>query len=70
MQGTELFVAAANRVEAPMSNTDFVIDDAAVHFAASKNSDYRTRVELRFRVFIKFLQLNDSDHPSGRPASH
>jgi hypothetical protein len=41
-----------------MSTNDFVIDDAKVHLAASKNRDYRTRVEQRFRVFVDFLQDN------------
>lgn len=37
---------------------DFLIDGAKNHFAASKNRDYRARVEQRFRVFINFLQDN------------
>jgi hypothetical protein len=37
---------------------DFVIDDAAVHFAASKNAEYRQRVKDRFTTFIHFLQDN------------
>ncbi len=39
--------------------TDFVIDDASVHFAASKDSGYRARVRERFCVFIDFLQSNN-----------
>lgn len=41
-----------------MSSEDFVIDDAATHFAASKSSEYRSRVEQRFRSFVQFLQRN------------
>lgn len=37
---------------------DFVIDDAAIHFEASKNSDYRDHVVQRFTTFIEFLQKN------------
>ena len=37
---------------------DFVIDDAKAHFAASKNAEYKARVEQRFRVFVDFLQDN------------
>ena len=35
---------------------DFVIDDAAVHFAASKNVEYKARVTQRFETLIRFLQ--------------
>ena len=35
---------------------DFLIDDAAVHFAASKNLGYRDRVRRRFKIFVEFLQ--------------
>lgn len=38
--------------------SDFVIDDAAVHYAASKNADYRQRVTERFSTFVNFLQDN------------
>jgi hypothetical protein len=38
--------------------TDFVIDDIALHLAASKNLDYRERVRQRFLVFANFLQEN------------
>ncbi len=41
-----------------MTANDFVIDCAKVHLAASKNADYRARVEQRFRVFIDFIQSN------------
>lgn len=41
-----------------MTTNDFVIDDAKAHFAASKNSEYKARVEQRFRVFVDFLQNN------------
>jgi hypothetical protein len=41
-----------------MTINDFVIDDAKAHFAASKNKDYKARVEQRFRVFVDFLQNN------------
>ncbi|WP_428308510.1 hypothetical protein [Lacipirellula sp.] len=37
---------------------DFVIDDAGVHFSASKNLEYRARVVERLRVFVDFLQSN------------
>ncbi len=37
---------------------DFVVDDANVHLAASKNNDYRTRVKQRFSAVIHFLQNN------------
>lgn len=37
---------------------DFLISDAKILFAASKNRDYRARAEQRFRVFINFLQDN------------
>jgi hypothetical protein len=39
--------------------SDFVIDDASVHFAASKTSDYRQRVCERFAAFVGFLQSNE-----------
>lgn len=38
--------------------SDFLIDDMAVHLAASKNADYRSRVRHRFNVFVAFLQDN------------
>ncbi|MEM6776420.1 MAG: hypothetical protein AAF670_02115 [Planctomycetota bacterium] len=41
-----------------MTMNYFVIDDAKAHFAASKNADYKARVEQRFRVFVDFLQEN------------
>lgn len=41
-----------------MTNGDFVIDDAAAHFAASKSAEYKLRVEQRFRAFINFIQDN------------
>ena len=37
---------------------DFLIDGAAVHFAASKSLKYREKVKLRFRTFVDFLQGN------------
>jgi hypothetical protein len=37
---------------------DFIIDDAAVHFGASKSVEYRKRVTERFTIFIHFLQAN------------
>lgn len=37
---------------------DFVIEDASVHFAASKNAEYRMRVTERLRTFVDFLQSN------------
>lgn len=39
--------------------SDFLIDDAAVHFAASKRLDYRESVRQQFAVFIAFLQSNE-----------
>lgn len=35
-----------------------LIDDASVHFAASKNREYRDRVRQRFSTVIGFLQSN------------
>lgn len=35
-----------------------LIDDASVHFAASKNKAYRLRVVERFATFVGFLQRN------------
>jgi hypothetical protein len=52
---------------------DFVIDDVAVHYSASKSADYRQRVDERFSTLIKFLQesglterqiLSDDEKPS------
>lgn len=42
-----------------MTTNDFVIVDAKISFAASKNVGYRTRTEQRYRVFVNFLQEND-----------
>ena len=39
--------------------SDFLIDDAAVHFAASKRQDYKDRVRQQFATFITFLQSNE-----------
>ena len=41
-----------------MTTNDFVIDCTKVHLAASKNAEYRARVEQRFRVFLGFVQSN------------
>lgn len=39
--------------------TDYIIDDASLHYAASKSAKYRQFVTERFSVFVKFLQDND-----------
>lgn len=41
-----------------MASDNILIDDAAIHFAASRNRDYREQVRETFRVFIDFLQKN------------
>lgn len=41
-----------------MEEQHFVIDDAAIHFNASKNKDYQERVRARFETFVTFLQAN------------
>ena len=37
---------------------DFLIDDASVHFAASKSPEYRAQVRARFSALVGFLRSN------------
>ncbi len=39
--------------------SDFLIDDAGAHFAASRRKTYRDSVQQQFAVFINFLQSNE-----------
>lgn len=38
--------------------SDFIVSNAAGHFAASKSLKYREQLKLRYRTFVDFLQGN------------